>query len=509
MSMNNGKNRNSSVNAVFAILWIAILLTGLTLMATARFINWPRPSRADVVENRNLAKKPQFRKIPVKTWGRETEEWYDDHFAFRRPIINFYKNLHFKVFKSPVKRFVPGRGNWIFGRMGNDGASGDVWPEVEDYMGIVKLDEKMINDWKTLFEGRVAWAEAHGVHYLEVIPPMKSNVHPEKMLPMIAAHKKETCHEDLRDALTTSTASSNVLFLIDSLQAEVDDGKEVFYEEDHHENAYGCYCIYRDITARMRDLWYPELVDFPFFEDEIPGEVKSGKAPGCWVNESRRLEVSNPEMAVTENTALNIRSENPRFPHGAVCVARDTDGINVLVGHDSFLRYPFQTWHSKKMQDFAIPAGPGVGKVSLLIFTRFTTPKLDDFISKELPDVIIEQFSEGRLQFGTNGKGYDFLDETMRRAAAWSHGVPVSAEDAKDASNVMALAVLENVKAHDKRHIVVELRDANDKILATEKIKPGIRRAVFFGDIVPSSGIHVVISRGSADSFRLELKTKP
>lgn len=503
------KRKRSAVDIVFAVLWIAVLLSGLVLKATTDLIGWPHISHEKLIENRKLTPLPEFRKTPVKTWGRACESWYDDHFVMRNDIVGLYKDLHFHIFKSPVKRQVPGYGNWVFGRMCNDGGAGDVWPEVEDYMGAVKLDEKTIDNWKTLFEGRVAWAEAHGIHYLEVIPPMKSAVHPEKMLPMITAHKNESCREDLRDAVAESTAVSNVLFLVESLQAEVDAGHEVFYEEDHHENAYGCYCIYRDITAKMRELWYPEIDDFPFYGENVPQSVKDGAAPGCWVTADRRLAVSNPGMAVVDNPNLRIRASNPRFPHGRVCVARQKPGIKIVVGHDSFLRYPFETWHTKQMCDFAIPVGTAVSQVSMMIFTRFKTDQLDGIVSKELPDVIIEQFSEGRLQFGTNGKDFDYLDDTMRKAAAWSHGIPVAPDVISGVTNAMAMAVLDNLySSGHKNPVTVELRDEEDALIAAETVNSGIRRAVFFGDIVFKSMPHVVLVNGKAESVRFELRTR-
>lgn len=508
MSAKNGKLKLSAVDAVFAALWIAFLLAGMGLKVTARFIGWPRASGDELAENRRLTQKPDFHSIPVKEWGKACEAWYNDHFAKRYDVIKFYTTLHFEIFKSPVKRQVPGRGKWIFSRMGFEGPGGDVWPEVEDYMGVVKLDEKTVDDWKTLFEGRVAWAEAHGIHYLEVLPPMKAEVHPEKMMPMISAHRKDSCREDLRAALAASTASSNVLFLIESLRGEVESGREVYYEEDHHENAYGCYCIYRDITARLRELWYPGIGDFPFYEDTVPQEVRDGAAPGCWV-EDRRLVVSNPDMPVVGNPSLHIPATNRSFPHGPVCVARQVPGINVLMGHDSFMRYPFSTWYSRDMSKFAVPLGKGFRQVSMLIFTRFDTKRLNDYIGRELPDVIIEQFSEGRLQFGTSIKGHDVLDDTMRKAAAWSHGTPVPASESLESAGVMAMAVLEKVDSSVPRTPVnVELRDDQDAVISTVSADPGIRRAVFFGDISPSSRYHVVISGGSAESYRLEFRRR-
>lgn len=485
----------------FAALWILFLLAWTVLFVSSETCGWP-VFRSDArLEKRTLAARPDYKSLPAKKWGHATEKWYDDNFVWRSDIITFYRDLHFKCFKSPVKGSVPGVGNWVFGRMRNDGGPGDVWPEVEDYMGAIKMDDTMIADWKTLFEGRVAWCEAHGCRYLQVLAPMKAHVHPEKMLPMITLHKKESYRDNLRRAMASSFACTNVMFLIDALSAEVAAGHEVYYEEDHHENAYGCYCIYREMNRRMRELWYPELPDFPYYEKPVPQDVLDGKAAGCWVNDDRRLVVSNPGTQLVAWPPLRIVAKDPHYPQARLFVRQPGEKRFAIIAHDSFLRYPFSTWYDRAdPSKFALPVGAGFDRLAMMIFTRLTTERMEGYVATEVPDVMIEQFSEGRLQFGPVG-----LDETMRRAAAWGRGTPTDAQSVQG-GKAMAMAVFGNVTAGKDVPATAELRDAAGAVLASVPLAAGVRRAVFFGEVEINGEVTAVVAGGTGKLDRLEFR---
>ncbi len=495
------------IGGAFFFLWCGASLLFLAFLVSSFVLGWPESPRVDTAEKRKLATRPPYRHLGAKEWGRATEVWFNDRFPFRPSVMPLYRHLNIAVLRSPVGYNVPGRGAWVFGR-------GREWPEVEDYMGIIRMTPEMVDDWRTLFEGRVAWAEAHGAHYFEVVTPMKIHVHPEKVLPLLAAHRRESYREDLRKALAGSPAASNVLFLIDALAAEVAAGREVYYEEDHHENAYGCYCVYREIANRLRALWFPDIGEFPFYETP-PEDVAAGKTPGCWVNNERRLVVSNPDAHVAASAAFGIAATNDRFPQCPVFLEQKGSGRLAFVFHDSFLRYPLSTWYDRdEMAKFAIPLTGGFGEIAMYIFARYNTKRLDRIYRTATPDLILEQFSEGRLQYGPVG-----LDDTMRRAAAWGRAAPLAtAEGAKIAlpsetgeapvgGKILALAVLENLRANGGGNVIAaRLKDAAGKVVSTAELAAGLRRAVFFGD-VPASGRYTVeLDGGRAAATRIELR---
>ena len=495
------------IGGAFFLLWFGVLMFGIVFSATSQFLGWPEQAKVDHAEKRHLASRPDYARMKAKEWGRATETWYNDHFPFRQSVVPLFRRLNIAVLRSPVGYSVPGRGAWVFGR-------GREWPELEDYMGVIRMTPEMVDDWRTLFEGRVAWAEAHGAHYLEVVTPMKIHVHPEKVLPLIASHRRESYREDLRNALASSPAVSNVLFLIDALSAEVAAGHEVYYEEDHHENAYGCYCVYREIADRLRTLWFPDIGEFPFYETP-PDDVAAGKAPGCWVSADRRLVVSNPGARVAECPVFRIPASNERFPQCPVYVAQEGSDRLAFVFHDSFLRYPLSTWYDRAdMEKFAIPFTGGFGGIAMYIFARFTPDRLNRIYRTAAPDLIVEQFSEGRLQYGPVG-----LDDTMRRAAAWGRAAPLAAADGSkiavppetgnspETGKLLALAVLEDLRAKDAgKAVEVRLVDEAGKAVASAALEPGLRRAVFFGEVPRSGRYGLKLVNGRAAAKRIELR---
>lgn len=499
----------AKVDLFFTVVWVLILISGICFKFSAKLIGWPDFSDSAFVENRALEPKPNYQALPAKEWGRATERWYNDNFAWRYEIISCYKYLHFNWLKSPARNSVPGKDGWIFGRIdpadrAQPGAEEDFaglykWPEVEDYMGIIRMDKQTIADWVTLFEGRVAWAEAHGSRFLQVFTPMKIHVHSEKILPMIASHRRESFREDLREALKESPVCTNVFFMLESLQHEVALGHEVYYKEDKHENAYGCYCIYRDLLGRMRDLWFPDLPDFPFYNSPVPADVLEGRAPGCWENEDRRLVISNPGTKVEDWRPLRISAKNVVYRRNPIFVRQPGTNRYVIICHDSFLRYPFASWHDQNAQ-FALPLGRGFDRVASMIFTRLNTEKMERYFTDVIPDVLIEQFSEGRLQLGVYG-----LDDTMRRAAAWGRGKNV--DNPESQTNLMAMALIENVVSDMPKSIIkINLVDNNGKIIASSGVLPGVRRAVFFGTIPNANNLKVALVGGKAESISLKFR---
>lgn len=492
------RNWTKKIDLIFLALWVGILCVGIVLKISTKVFGWPPFDTKPLAENRLRSPRPDFGKLSVKEWGKGTDDWYNDNFPFRREVIDGYQRLHFQVLKSPLVDHVPGVGNWIFGRGGK-------WPEIEDYLGVTKMDEKMIEEWVTLFEGRVAYAEAHGSHYLELVAPLKSHVHPEKILPMIRTFRKESYREDLRKRLENSFAYSNIFFLAEVLQEEVKQGREVYYEEDHHENAYGCYVFFREMMGRIRTLWYPDVGDFPFYEKEIPQGVLERTEAGCY-EKDRRLVVSNPAMKVADYAPFRISKELPNFPSCKIYMRQPGPERLLILCHDSYLRYPLSTWHDRQdaTNRFALPIGSGFDAVCSLLWTRIRPEMLDGYYAGETPSVLVEQFSEGRLQYGPIG-----LDETMRRASAWGRGTPLG-EDGGQTNSVLAMAVFEKLQSHPrKKPIQAKLLDEVGDVMAEVEVNPGVRRAVFFGEVPAGKKATIVLEKGESACTNLYFRYPP
>ena len=535
--------RTSRLNLCFVALWMAILLANLGVKASHRLIGWPGvESRVPLRENRELAPFPSFRALPLREWGARFGDWYDDHFARRPDVIRLHNDLQFRLLKHPIQEQVPGVGDWVFRRSGN-------WPECEDFLGAKEISAQDLADWRTLLEGRAAWAEAHGTRYLQVLTPVKAQMHAEKMPPLLRRLRGTPVRGQVAAALAGSFAETNLLCLSDALSGALASGREVFYHDDHHVNAYGCHLLYAGIVERLGELWFPGMPSPPPFYDDPPSEVVERRAPGCY-EAYNRLEVSVPGSRMLENPSLGIGVGDRHYPMVPVYVEQPGEHRYAVFGHDSFLRYPLYSWHRRPPAHFALPMGLGFDRLAMLIFTRFDTRRLDAIVRDEVPDVIVEQFPESKLLLGPIG-----LDETMRRAAAFGRGTdagappaaaPESHTDGTDSTDAAAPPAVAHkshtdstdstdAAAHESLPLGADLRTSrpylaravfervsapngcatarllaeDGAVLAEEPVSPGARRAVFFAP-VETHPARVEIVGGNAAAVRLDVrKTAP
>ena len=231
------------LDAAFVALWAAVLWAGLGFKASARFLGWPEWGEYETRENRELADFPRLKALPAKEWGRALDGWYADRFAWRTVMLEWHRAVNEKGLKTGVGGRVPGRGDWVFRK-------GGTWPETEDYLGAMELTPEELDGWRVQLEGRVAWAEAHGMGYAEIVTPVKARIHPEMMPPWLAAHRGTSMSDQVRAVLEGSPARAHVVFAEDEWTGE--DG-ELFYRDDHHMNARGTYLLYgavRDAAER-------------------------------------------------------------------------------------------------------------------------------------------------------------------------------------------------------------------------------------------------------------------
>lgn len=492
MNRLNASRAHLAIAFAFVVFWVVVLCASPLMRVSWKLAGWPNWQGTQIVENRELATRPDFRTMPVKEWGNSIEAWYSDSLPWRAWLIQQYRDLHFRRLKTGVLQQVPGEGHWIFRR-------GGTWPELDDYLGAFELTPEELDAWAELIEGRKAWAEAHGTRYLQVVTSVKAQIHAEKILPTLRVRRGVCVREQLEDRLEHSPTRENVLFTHDALLAAVA-ARDVFYEDDHHVNAYGVYVVFQAIVEKLA-AWFPGIRAVPFY-DEPPPDVLAGKTSGCY-EDHRRLQVVVPGARTVSHSLLRL-SGGSRHPQTSVAIHQPGEPRMLVIGHDSFLRFALYSWHRKEVGKVFLPFGNGFSEIISLMFMRYTTDRLDAIVAERVPDVIVEQFSECRLGFGPIG-----LDETMRRAAAFGRAEPM-AGDAMPGQGVWARCVLENVtvdkEAEKIAGITVELLDGSEVVDAVA-IAPGVRRAVFFKPVAPRHDcLSVRLRDGTAEKAELMLR---
>ena len=490
--------------SVFLILWTMSLVfpqLARRVLCPAGIVSF-MPFRAQG-ENRDPAPRPSLRRsspkhVALRALGRGYEAWYNDAFPWRTELLAFHRHMSFDWLKTPVGREVPGYGNWVFRRGGD-------WAELDDYLGAFELTEDELNDWIVLFEGRREWARALGTVLLVAPTPVKAQVRWQEIYPAIRRHRGGNVAAQVRKALADSPAREDVLFANDDFEAALGAGREVFFDADHHPSAYGAWLIYDRLNRRLAEL-FPERVGeaCPWYDDP-PQDVRNGLAPGCWPDREGpqgdaklavRLDVSSPgENVVKQDASLQRR----RFPFCNVETERTGGGLSILMAHDSYMRFSLASWR-RELKDVRFPFPSGVGHVQTFFFQRFSQGFLENAIAKAVPDVLIEQFPECRL----DGSAYKYLDDNLRAAAVFGHAAePDPGRALRRGDRIAVRVVLEDVVALRKSGLSVLLK-CGDVKLARRKVHPGVRRVLFFDEIeVPDGDLSIVLEACAATKTNL------
>lgn len=475
------------IQYVFLAFWILVLWSGLGFKASARFLGWPQWRRYKLHENRVLATFPKLSDLPAKEWGRGIEQWYNDNFAWRAVLVRSYRVFNVSWLRTDLAGSLLAREGWTF-------KSASDWKEVEDYLGAQELTEEELAGWRTQLEGRVTWAKEHGFGYAEVITPVKARIHPEKMMPWIAAHRGINMVDQVREKLKGSFAEAHVVFAEDDFMAATQQGQILFYQTDHHPNARGTYLlfdIFRRAIAREVGRELPPAP--PWYEGEPPPEVDREEERGCFERDIR-LCVREPGQHEV-NTKLFACMQAPGGPgtSRSRMVVNDQaapDALRVLITHNSFLRFGLSSWRFE--QDMLrFPLGLGFREIASVMWGRFTTSRLDYLAgSPWRADVLVEEFPSIKLNFGIDP------DETMERAAAWGNGTDVTPSDLKPGEPVRVCVRLLQLtdssgKWTDMRYVpslapeihVRLLAEGHDEPLAEWTTWPALIRALFSDEI--------------------------
>ena len=467
----------------FLLLWTVALVTPLAVkfilhpMGLVFYFTFEMTGERREPSPRPSMSRSSPKYVSPKAFGRSCESWYNDNFPWRVEILRFHRDFSYHRLKTPVGREVPGHGNWIFLR-------GSDWAEIDDFLGAFELTDEELEDWVTLFEGRREWANAIGSKFVTLVAPVKAQVHSEKMHSALRMHRGNNIGAQVRKALVNSPARDDVLFANDDFKSALASGREVFYDSDHHPNAYGIWLIYDSLNRRLAELFPDRIVNTVPWYDNPPDEVRKGQTAGCWPDREGslssainpiRMEVSSPDETVGE---FSDNHNQRQYPYNSIEMKRKEGGLSILMAHDSYMRFSLSSWN-RTMEDVRLPFATGVGLVRAIFFRRYTQGLLEDAITKSIPDVFIEQIPECRL----DGTAHRYSGANLRAAAAFGRAkVPPPDYLPQAGERIAVRAVFEDVSADEGVNPDAILKIGGQEV-ERRSIMQGVRRAVFFGPI--------------------------
>jgi alginate O-acetyltransferase complex protein AlgJ len=361
--------RHRSLKPTALILFALISLP----LADAVFHFVPRPA---LTENRALAPRPRFRWAGLRTFPREMEDYYADHFGTRNILIRWASAFKIRVLHvSPKRSVVLGCDGWLF--LGQEGVNRDV---MGYHRGLIPFSADELTYWMSVLKRRRDWLDRRGIEYLLVISPDKSTVYPEYLPARLRSGLRPTRRLQLLSELRAH-ARIPVLDLVPRLE-EAKTERKVFLKTDSHWNGYGAFIGYRDIVRRL-------AADFPALSPEPLSDfiIKDMEQPG-----GDLARMINGEDFLRDD-AIDLLPRCPRRASAAMVTSPSRPGVEWSATEHPNRGLPravmFLDSFGLQMRDFLSE------HFSRIVYVRDKDLAFDDgIVIEEKPDLVIEEINE-------------------------------------------------------------------------------------------------------------------
>jgi hypothetical protein len=389
------------------------LMGGLLLILFAPLVGkiagWPL--EIDLKENRNLAHRPSIRNMTWTDLPRAIDTWWNDRFTFRTQIIPLRESLWIDMLNAPGKQYVRGVDGHIFlNPMPGEKFHGGQNPTVLDYLGYYRLTADQVSDWTDYLEGKNAWLQAHGIHYLFVISPNKITVEDRYLPNRIRMAKGKTYLDQLREQVFPKlTPQVDLLDLTPILTAkEQETGRPMFSRTDEvaHWNGEG---FLEGLLAMDKHL-RRHFPDMPPFPDTLLTLRKSDTDPtafSCkWENDPTVQTIEETIFSSRTGDWTDAKCSKASGRKGMLTLFSDSSWKYFCGGLEFFMpgshtAFPYQ-WEYHRHADIQ----------------HVTFDELRRSVMEEMPDVIVEAQTERALTIPPEIG----IPEVFRMAARFAHG---------------------------------------------------------------------------------------
>ena len=224
------------MKALLAALFVIVI--SLPLAATIAGVDG-----ADAAaENREFAPFPHLEASwpSIAGFGPGLSAWFDDHFAFRSTLVQWYgESRLFVLGVSPTPAVARGRDDWFF--YGED-------QSIEDYANIEPMTPSALANWREAVLRARDWLEARNISYVFTIAPDKHVIYADQMPETLAKVGDVSRADQLFTALQDTGLAVDVRpSLYDARTRE-----RIYHQTDTHWNDRGALVAYQRIIGAVR-----------------------------------------------------------------------------------------------------------------------------------------------------------------------------------------------------------------------------------------------------------------
>ncbi len=328
-----------------------------------------------VTEKRELAAKPNFSVDSIWSYPKKFEDYYNDNFGFRIPLVaynNYIKAFHFGVYSNPDLTY--GKEGWMFltPYQSKDKHQGrDYFSESE----IIKIKETLVNRKKHL--------EDQGIQYLIVVVPDKLTLYPE-FLPddfYLADSSQLDQFMNFMDG-----EGVDIIDLRSELKKQKKEHK-LYFKTDSHWNQHAGFIAYQEIMKVVSE-WFPNIqtLQKENFDIELRDEIGGDLADLVGIKDF--IDDVSPRYHYNETVPVPERLEIPEYHFfkndwrpTIVYEMPDATLPRMVMFNDSFVSYIHHFF------------APSFERTTFFWMYDFRT----DLIEKEHPDIVIQMLVERRL----------------------------------------------------------------------------------------------------------------
>lgn len=192
----------------------------------------------DFRENRKLQEKSKLIKDGRLNlnFGKETEQWLNDHFHKRRQIIKIYEKINKKLIgRVENNSAFMGKDKWLFYKGDNS---------IINFQNINLYSEKELEKIEKNLKLRKEWLNNQGIKYYVFIAPDKNKIYGEYYPSYIQKINQYGRAQQLKDFLKSKEIE--IVYPIAELLEKKKEGL-LYYKTDTHWNSYGAFIGYQEL----------------------------------------------------------------------------------------------------------------------------------------------------------------------------------------------------------------------------------------------------------------------
>jgi hypothetical protein len=326
----------------------------------------------DLFEKRMPVKKPEF--SLTKKYLRDFEKFFDDNYGFRKSLISLNSQIMDKVFdESPDARVVLGKDGWFF--FDNHNSLLDVAGRaiISDEV-IKRAVESFYRNWQTM--------RAKNIDYLLIIAADKGTIYPEFLPDYIKPNEPHRIDQFL-NVLKKKHPDFPILDLRPILLKAKE--KEIIYHKtDTHWNKRGAHYAYVEIAKKLK--FKPHLrQDFLNKEDQmIRGDISD-------VMNTNAMHLNYdivPKFKLSHEYVSPLPESLKEFHKPYETINKNKNLPVIFIYKDSY----FGDLISMVSEHFS----------QAIFINEFPCDINYEIIKKFAPNVVIQEFWEGRVEVVLN-----------------------------------------------------------------------------------------------------------